>query len=235
MACLLIGRWSVVVVKRGSRRADHLLMGLLEQLTGLSIFGRTPTPRAARRFRIEDTGSTLGAIVDVSATGCRVRCAGVPTLVKGQGVPLRIQSGTTVLSLSALVVWAGRVSQGWEVGLRFVGVGRAEAHVLKHLCEFGCFPSGAGVHGGGAEAAPAAAARVEIEDLYAVLGVRSGSSGEEVRRAYHRLAHELHPDHNRDDGAAERFALVSKAYSVLRDAGTRGRYDAMLSGVRRAA
>ncbi|ODT28575.1 MAG: molecular chaperone DnaJ, partial [Hyphomicrobium sp. SCN 65-11] len=64
------------------------------------------------------------------------------------------------------------------------------------------------------------------DDLYTVLGVARGSQDDEIRRAYRRLAKELHPDVRPDDPAAsERFKRVTAAYDILGDATKRRRYD----------
>ncbi|MFI6095039.1 DnaJ C-terminal domain-containing protein [Lentzea sp. NPDC051213] len=62
-------------------------------------------------------------------------------------------------------------------------------------------------------------------DFYEALGVPSGASAEEIQRAYHKLARQLHPDVNRDPGAEDRFKEVSEAYAVLSDPAQRKRYD----------
>ncbi len=65
-----------------------------------------------------------------------------------------------------------------------------------------------------------------MRDPYEVLGVSRTASNSEIKKAYHKLAKELHPDLNPDDSVvANRFKEVSAAYSLLGDAETRKRYD----------
>lgn len=69
-----------------------------------------------------------------------------------------------------------------------------------------------------------------VPDLYAVLGVRPESSDEEIKRAYRKLARELHPDVNKDPEAERRFKEVSAAYQTLSDPARRRQYDLFGSG-----
>ena len=63
-------------------------------------------------------------------------------------------------------------------------------------------------------------------DYYELLGVARDATSEQIKKAYRRLARELHPDANPDDPEAEaRFKEVSVAYAVLSDSEKRSRYD----------
>lgn len=54
-------------------------------------------------------------------------------------------------------------------------------------------------------------------DYYGLLGVSRGASDSEIKRAYRKLARELHPDINPDEQAQQLFKEISTAYEVLSD------------------
>ncbi len=62
-------------------------------------------------------------------------------------------------------------------------------------------------------------------DHYATLGVRKDAPPEEIKRAYRRLARQLHPDVNPDAETQERFKEITSAYEVLSDPNKRQLYD----------
>ena len=65
-----------------------------------------------------------------------------------------------------------------------------------------------------------------MADLYSKLGVKRGADEAEIKKAYRKLAKELHPDRNQDNpNAAERFAEVTAAYDLLSDRDKRAQYD----------
>lgn len=68
----------------------------------------------------------------------------------------------------------------------------------------------------------------QSKDFYAVLGVSSTASADDIKKQYRRLAKKYHPDANANDPkAAERFKEISEAYTVLGDAEKRKQYDDM--------
>lgn len=65
-----------------------------------------------------------------------------------------------------------------------------------------------------------------MADPYATLGVSRGAGEDEIKKAYRKLAKELHPDRNRDNPkAAEKFGKVAQAYDLLSDKDKRARFD----------
>lgn len=65
----------------------------------------------------------------------------------------------------------------------------------------------------------------EKRDYYEVLGVGKDASGDDIKKAYRKLARQYHPDVNKADDAEDRFKEVKEAYDVLSDDSKRATYD----------
>jgi curved DNA-binding protein len=65
-----------------------------------------------------------------------------------------------------------------------------------------------------------------MTDYYSILGIKNGSSDEEIKKAYRKQAMKYHPDRNEGDTKAEsKFKDISEAYAVLSDKKKRREYD----------
>jgi molecular chaperone DnaJ len=64
-----------------------------------------------------------------------------------------------------------------------------------------------------------------MNDYYGILGVSREADADDIKKAYRRLARELHPDVNPDPQTQERFKEVTQAYEVLSNPEKRQMYD----------
>jgi hypothetical protein len=205
-------------------------------------------PRVAQRHEAVGLHAPpFGDLVDLSATGMKLNRVGKPDFREGDAVPLVIQNDSQCVRVQGQVVWVRRVGLkgGYEVGIKFMDVRPGVAMALDQFARFGHIET-KGANAANGAAAPEASdpgtphgatptIKVEVEDLYIHLGLHLGASDAEVRSAYHELAKKWHPDHCREEGAAEKFALLSKSYKVLRNSELREKYDQMLRSSRGAA
>lgn len=65
----------------------------------------------------------------------------------------------------------------------------------------------------------------KCKDYYEILGVTKTATDSEIKKAYKKLALQLHPDKNRAPGAVEAFKAVGNAAAILTDAEKRKQYD----------
>jgi hypothetical protein len=198
--------------------------------------------RVEARFNTDLLTTELGAVMDVSASGVRVRCGGGAVRVAaGDVMPLTLRSPGSDLTVVCRVVRVKKAGLrgGAEVSLAFVHADAELRKAIQHLGRFGFLPqsgqrnaaaAGAkpGAKTGGASTAGNARRRrpkPPLPDYYAVLGVGPDASQEQVRHAYHLLARQQHPDATRDERSAAAFQAITDAYRVLRDPRARREYD----------
>lgn len=171
--------------------------------------------------------------------GLRARTRGRPDLRAGDALTLIIESDSQCIRVSGRAVWVRRAGlRTFETGIQFVDVRPGIAAALSQLARYGFITADGAPPPAGPEQAQHArplTAIVEVEDLYAIFGVPRDADEATIRETYHRLARQHHPDVCTDTDGPEKFTLISKAYSVLRDPDRRRRYDAMLERAGRAA
>merc|ERR1712038_2187693 len=63
------------------------------------------------------------------------------------------------------------------------------------------------------------------EDFYKLLGVTRKATHKEIKKAYRQQSLKYHPDKNKEEGAAEKFAEIAYAYEVLSDETKKDIYD----------
>jgi len=66
---------------------------------------------------------------------------------------------------------------------------------------------------------------MQFKDYYATLGLSRDASGDEIKRAYRKLARKYHPDVSKEADAEARFKDVTEAYEALKDPERRAAYD----------
>ena len=160
---------------------------------------------------------------------------------KGDIHEISLRTAEKQITIKARVQWVRRtcwLPPVYEAGFQIVdprpGVGAA----LRQLGLYGFAAGKSQIEGENQSGSDKASnqksqvpqAFIEYEDLYAVLGVDSCASHSEIKAAYRKLAQANHPDRNRASDAAEAFARIAKAYSVLGDAKKRDWYDRLCRG-----
>jgi hypothetical protein len=210
-----------------------------------NLLGKKPAkqyPRRDARYPTENLSCPLGDVVDLSASGMRIRCDARPAVRRGATDSFAIRTGSQKLVVLGRVVWVRRKSlleKKYEVGVSFTDPRPGVRKVLSDLAQYGFVGAGGGSCGspagtGGGDRRKVSA-EVQVEDLYSVLGLTPTATEDQIKAAYRALARELHPDVCKDPAGQERFVLVTKAYNVLRDPKERQRYDDLVARLSSAA
>ncbi|MBY0112690.1 MAG: DnaJ domain-containing protein [Phycisphaerales bacterium] len=170
--------------------------------------------RTSKRYDTRLTDCALGSIVDLSTEGARIVAHSEPAVKRGHVFEISLTCGDVKIFVLARVAWTSQVQKNvWNIGLHFFDADAQTRADVERLLDAAA---------AGREILPTS---VEIEDLYATLGVAPSATGEEIRAAYRRLARKYHPDYAPDQEASRMFARISKCYMVLRDESLRRRYD----------
>lgn len=184
--------------------------------------------RADPRFDTAGLDCHAGRVLDLSAGGMRLLVPWKEAPRVGDPETYIFGDGADEIRLMGTVRWvrpAGRMHRRAEVGVEFVGLTPAKRDGLRRLAVSG----DPGVLRDASDDTVRDKVRVEYPDLYRMFAVSPYASGDDIRRAYHILAKEVHPDRSKDPEAASRFAELNKAYSILRDKDLRAKYDERLA------
>ena len=218
-----------------------LFMGLGSKGTS----SRLHMPRNAQRFETNTLSCPLGTVRDVSETGFRLSSRKKMDLKKGEIHEIRIRTESKQLAVKARVQWVRRVCwlpAVYEAGFQIMDPRPGVGVALRQLGQFGFANKSAPIMGESkasnassssgpqSEAGERPQAFIDFENLYEVLGVTSSATGDEIKRAYRKLAQKLHPDHDPSPDAAYKFDRIAKAYAVLGDPRRREWYDKMVAG-----
>src|SRR5215212_8701703 len=172
-----------------------------------------PTPqelidkRRSRRFQTAIISCSLGDVVDLSSGGIRLRGRGKTPVCRGQILPLTLKAHASEVTTNARVVHIRRVGlRTWEAGFAFVDLRPSLAIDIDNLGRTGEIPRWS--------YSPPRMVRAEasLPDYYETLGVKQNTKWEQIRRSFHALAKQYHPDANPDPEATQKFQLIIEAY-----------------------
>ena len=188
--------------------------------------------RASLRQPTETLSCLLGDVIDISATGVRIRCQGKPPFSTGAISTIKLTFKGGKLAVSVQERWRKRrYLRGYEIGLKFVNTSPNVTAAIESLVTFGFIcPDSAAAERPKPKARPKLRVTVDLPDYYAALGVTPDADHEKVHAAYRRLARQHHPDINKEPGAESRFVGISEAYKVLSDPQQRRTYDLRQAG-----
>ena len=190
--------------------------------------------RCEERHENNALSCQIGSVVDISPSGMRLKCEGKPPIKVGQTIDIKLDSGSQRVSVQASVIWIRRRGfKSFLVGVKFVNIKDGLKAAIDSLGKFGYIDLEAKSQRkqsksdgtGKRRSKQRIKATVELPDYYAILGVGQDASASQIRKAYHKLAREYHPDSIRSDAFTAELIKVNQAYSVLRSNQSRRVYD----------
>ena len=181
--------------------------------------------RQAVRHRTDALSCPLGDVQDLSSGGLRLRSRKKPAIALGSTGPVQIKGPDGVISVHGQVVRLRRVGlRTWDIGVKFVNLTPGMKAALGSLAEFGFI----GVTD--KRRRKTMSASMGLPDYYAVLGLTSEASKDDIKSSFRRLAAQYHPDVCCEPDSAQRFMKIQQAYEVLHDDSRRQAYDLRLAG-----
>ena len=195
--------------------------------------------RRAERHENSALSCQIGAVVNISSSGMKIKCEGKPPIKVGQIIDTKLDSGSQRVSVQASVIWLKRRGfKSFNVGMKFINMKNSLKAAIESLAKFGYIDLEAAVRQkqpksdgpGKGHSKPPIKAPVELPDYYAILGVRHDATASQIKKAYHKLAREYHPDSIKSDAFTAKLTEVNQAYSALRSNQSRRTYDSRRAG-----
>lgn len=191
--------------------------------------------RAAPRHSTETLACHLGDVIDISATGVRVRCKSKPPFKEGALTTIKFSFNGGKLQVGVQERWRKRKGWrgGYEIGLMYVNNSPNVMNAIGSLVKFGFLcPDAVAEERPKTKPKDRPKLRVSIDlpDYYAVLSITPDADSQQVHAAYRKLARQYHPDTNKSPGAQEHFIRICEAYKVLSDPEQRSSYDLRQAG-----
>lgn len=160
-----------------------------------------------------------GQVIDLSATGVRLRGEGRTPIKPDEVKPLTLIHGGRRMRLRTRLAWKKRVGlRGWEIGLAFMALSPGAIKLLGTLAEYGFITDEARAEAARSNRRPAPTDPDEVyQPLYDHLGLQPGATLAELKTAFHRVARACHPDVCDDPAKHVTFQRASEAYHALSD------------------
>ena len=194
--------------------------------------------RRADRLGTNSLTCDLGAVVDISQTGMKLRSDRKPPMRVGQVFEAKLDSGTHRVPVSGQVVWVKRKGlKYYEMGVHFVNVKASLKAAIESIGMYGFVDLDRAAQakqrkygGSSSGASPAVRATANLPDYYKILELGADAGDKEIQLAFRNLARKFHPDVAPGKEASRKFIEITQAYEVLRDPEAKKSYDRRRAG-----